>query len=133
MAPSFYDPSSPDEQEVALPSVPLIALSSNAYLQPPLTRRGTGPGMIVFLPPSSAFKPNTEKTLDPKPVQKWAEEGFAVVGVTSGEGWSVEEALTKGIESLLGLKELDTRDKFAVYGELDVLIIKIVKQFRPSI
>lgn len=115
---SFYDPNSPDEQEVALPSAALVTLSSNAYLQPPLTRRGTGPGMIVFLPPSSAFKLNAEKTLDPEPVQKWAEEGFAVVGVTRGEGWSVNEALTKGIESLLALKELDTKDKFAVYGKL---------------
>lgn len=117
MAPLCYDPDSLDELEVALPSSPLITLSSNAYLQPPLTRRGTGPGMIAFLPPSSAYKPNIENTLDPEPVQKWAEEGFAVVGVTSGEGWSIEEALTKGVEALLSLEELDTRDKFAVYGE----------------
>ncbi|KAF8826435.1 hypothetical protein HHX47_DHR5000156 [Lentinula edodes] len=115
MAPLCYDPDSLDELEVALPSSPLITLSSNAYLQPPLTRRGTGPGMIAFLPPSSAYKPNIENTLDPEPVQKWAEEGFAVVGVTSGEGWSIEEALTKGVEALLSLEELDTRDKFAVY------------------
>ncbi|KAJ4492812.1 hypothetical protein C8J55DRAFT_215660 [Lentinula edodes] len=115
MAPLCYDPDSLDELEVALPSSPLITLSSNACLQPPLTRRGTGPGMIAFLPPSSAYKPNIENTLDPEPVQKWAEEGFAVVGVTSGEGWSIEEALTKGVEALLSLEELDTRDKFAVY------------------
>ncbi|KAJ3809407.1 NTF2-like protein [Lentinula aff. lateritia] len=115
MAPLCYDPDSPDELEVALPSSPLITLSNNAYLQPPLTRRGTGPGMIAFLPPSSAYKPNIGKPLDPEPVQKWAEEGFAVVGVTSGEGWSIEEALTKGVDALLSLEELDTRDKFAVY------------------
>ncbi|KAJ3790660.1 hypothetical protein GGU10DRAFT_391918 [Lentinula aff. detonsa] len=124
MRPSFYDPDSPDEQEVALPSASRITLSSNTYLQPPLTRRGTGPGMIAFLPPPSVYKVNTEKTLDPEPVQKWAEEGFAVLGVTcgGGEGWSIEEVLTKGIEALLSLKELDTRDKFALYVyELDVL------------
>ncbi|KIK65649.1 hypothetical protein GYMLUDRAFT_158931 [Collybiopsis luxurians FD-317 M1] len=119
MAPLSYDPNSPEEQNVALPSAPLTALSYNACLQPPLTRRGTGPGMIIFLPPASAFQPNTEKTLDPEPVQKWAEEGFAVVGVTTGDdGWSVEEALVKALEALLSLKELDVRDKFAVYGEL---------------
>ncbi|KAF9076575.1 hypothetical protein BDP27DRAFT_1313561 [Rhodocollybia butyracea] len=137
MVPSFYDPTSPNEQEVALPSAPRITLSNNVYLQPPLTRRGTGPGMIAFLPPSSAFNINTdlEKTLDPEPIQKWAEEGFAVVGVTSGGGWSIEEALTKGIEALLALKELDTKDKFAVYVyDPQVLqqVIERIQKFEDS-
>ncbi|KAE9400873.1 NTF2-like protein [Gymnopus androsaceus JB14] len=126
MGPLIYDPSSLNEQEVALPSAPLITLSSNAC---------TGPGMIAFLPPSSAFKPNTQKTLDPEPVQKWAEEGFAVVSVTSGEGWSVKEALTKGIESLLALKELDTRDRFAIYvydPEVLSSVISHIQQLQDS-
>ncbi|KAK0446529.1 uncharacterized protein EV420DRAFT_1569793 [Desarmillaria tabescens] len=115
--PAFYDPDSSNEKYVPLPSAPLVTLSENAVLQPPLTRRGTGPGMIIFLPSASAFKASTEadKTLDPEPVQKWAEEGFAVVGVTpSTSGWSVEESLAKGVDALLDLKELDVKDKFAV-------------------
>ncbi|KAF5393980.1 hypothetical protein D9757_000337 [Collybiopsis confluens] len=115
MAPSSYDPNSAEEQAVSLPSAPLVALSSNAYLQPPLTRRGSGPGMILFLPPVSAYNPNIATTLDPEPIQKWAEEGFAVFGITGDEGWSVEDALTKGIDALLALEELDTKDKFAIY------------------
>jgi carboxymethylenebutenolidase len=121
MPPQFYDPDSPDEQEVALPSAPLINLSANAVLQPPLTCRGTGPGLIAFLPsPSSYTSHKANKPLDPEPVQKWAEEGFAVIGViNTGEesGWSVDTALTKSVEALLNLKELDTRDKFAVYSK----------------
>ncbi|SJL03207.1 related to dienelactone hydrolase and related enzymes [Armillaria ostoyae] len=115
--PASYDPDSPNEKYVPLPSAPLVTLSENAVLQPPLTRRGTGPGMIIFLPPASAFETSTEgdKTLDPEPVQKWAEEGFAIVGVTpSASGWSVEESLAKGVDALLDLKELDIKDKFAV-------------------
>ncbi|KAG7450929.1 uncharacterized protein BT62DRAFT_928212 [Guyanagaster necrorhizus] len=115
--PAFYDPDSPNEKFTPLPWAPLVTLSENAVLQPPLTRRGTGPGMIIFLPPVSAFEISTEvdKTLDPEPVQKWAEEGFAVVGVTpSALGWSIEESLAKGVDALLNLKELDIRDKFAV-------------------
>ncbi|KAJ4472130.1 hypothetical protein J3R30DRAFT_3298956 [Lentinula aciculospora] len=130
MAPSFYDCNAPDEQEVSLPSAPLITLSNNAYLQPPLTRRGTGPGMIAFLPPSSAYKPNTEKTLDPEPVQKWAEEGFAVVGVYNGKGWTIEEALKKGIEALLSLEELDTRDKFAIYVYDPNILPQVISQIQ---
>jgi len=123
MAPQSYDPDSPDEQDVALPSAPLITLSENVVLQPPLTRRGTGPGLITFLPSSSFAARTGKKPLDPEPVQKWAEEGFAVLGVTStGSGWSVEDAFTKGIQALLDLKELDTKDKFAVYGEANPVI-----------
>lgn len=117
MAPSHYDPNSPYEQLVTLPSAPLIHLSSNAVLQPPLTRRGTGPGLIVFLPPDGAFKPSNraEKPLDPIPIEKWAEEGFAVCGITvSDVGWSVSEGLKQGLDALLALKELDTRDKFGI-------------------
>lgn len=121
MAPTHYDPSSPDEQVVALPSAPLVALAANAVLQPPLSRRGTGPGLIALLPPATAFTARTrvEKALDPEPVQKWAEEGFAVVGVTTSKsGWSVSDAFKKGIDALLELKELDTKDKFAVVGKI---------------
>ncbi|KAK1227944.1 hypothetical protein PQX77_009046 [Marasmius sp. AFHP31] len=123
MAPSVYDPNSPDEQEVALPSAPLVELSENTFLQPPLTRRGSGPGMIIFLPPEGSYprRSDPNKLLDPKPIQKWAEEGFAVIGATipaksediKGH-WTVKDVLSKGLEALLSLKELDVKDKFAV-------------------
>ncbi|KAJ7162634.1 NTF2-like protein [Mycena crocata] len=115
--PSFYDPNAPAEQPVALPSAPLLTLREGLVLQPPLTRRGTGPGLIAFVPPDSALnlsiKSGDDKPLDPVPVQKWAEEGFAVFGITTGHG-SVTENLKTAVDALLNLKELDTRDKFAV-------------------
>ncbi|KIY64242.1 hypothetical protein CYLTODRAFT_493288 [Cylindrobasidium torrendii FP15055 ss-10] len=122
MAPSVYDPQSPDEQVVPLPSAPLQHIAPNVVLQPPLTRRGTGPGLIAFLPPPTALSPSTrpKKPLDPEPVFKCAEEGFAVVGMTASEaaaeGWSIAESLSKAIDALLEVKELDTKDKFAVTG-----------------
>lgn len=83
--PLTYDPNSPDEQPVLLPSAPLMTIAEGIVLQPPLTRRGTGPGLIAFLPPDGALKisPRSghDKPLDPVPVVKWAEEGFAVIGV----------------------------------------------------
>lgn len=114
-----YDPNSPAEQAVALPSAPKISLSDNAVFQAPLTRRGTGPGMIMFLPASADLNQG-DNGLDPEPIQKWAEEGFAVVGVTlsSPSGWSLEEALKKGVDVLLTAKELDVKHKFAVIGTI---------------
>ncbi|KAJ7265855.1 hypothetical protein B0H12DRAFT_173017 [Mycena haematopus] len=115
--PQFYDPKSPDEQLVTLPSAPQITLAEGLVLQPPLTRRGTGPGLIAFIPLDSTLnlssRSGDDKPLDPEPVQKWAEEGFAVVGITVGPE-SVHVNLKKAIDGLLNLPELDTRDKFAV-------------------
>lgn len=129
-APALYDPTSPWEQVVPLPSAPLIVLAANTVLQPPLTHRSTGPGLIAFLPPPSALESAHSsgepkpKPIDPEPVQKWAEEGFAVVGATiggeldGGEAWSVKDVLEKGVDALLVRQELDTKDKFAVLGML---------------
>ncbi|KAJ7047783.1 NTF2-like protein [Mycena alexandri] len=115
--PQSYDPDSENEKPVALPSAPLIAWADGIVLQPPLTRRGTGPGLIVFLPPDSALnlssKSGDDKPLDPEPVQKWAEEGFAVVGIITGHG-PVAANLEAAVDALLKLKELDIRDKFAI-------------------
>jgi carboxymethylenebutenolidase len=117
MPPTSYDPNAPEEQEVPLPSAPLVQLSKNVVLQPPLTRRGTGPGMFAFLPADDSLGPRKSKSLDPEPIQKWAEEGFAVVGITGANtNADVDGALSKGLEALLALKELDIKDKFAVYG-----------------
>lgn len=71
-----YDPNSPDEAEVPLPNAarePIVGFkgAGSLSLQPPLTRRGHGPGLIVFVP---ALDGKTRaETLDPEPVQKWAE------------------------------------------------------------
>ncbi|KAH8733006.1 hypothetical protein GQ44DRAFT_745239 [Phaeosphaeriaceae sp. PMI808] len=53
-------------------------ISPHITLQPPLSRRGTGPGLILVLD-HYALTEQSEKHLDPPPLQKWAEEGFAVV------------------------------------------------------
>jgi carboxymethylenebutenolidase len=75
--------------------------------------------MIMFLPASADLNQG-DNGLDPEPIQKWAEEGFAVVGVTlsSPSGWSLEEALKKGVDVLLTAKELDVKHKFAVIGTI---------------
>ncbi|KAG6852446.1 hypothetical protein C0991_011893 [Blastosporella zonata] len=116
---NHYDPNAPSEQPVPLPSAPLLVLSETEVLQAPLTRRGTGPGIVLVLPPYGALdiRKGGAKPLDPEPVQKWAEEGFAVAAITpnaSDSGWSFEQSFKRSTEALMGLKELDTHDKYAV-------------------
>jgi carboxymethylenebutenolidase len=106
---------------MALPSAPLVTLAPNASVQPPLSRRGHGPGIIVVdagLPESTV-----EKSLDPVSQKKWAEEGYAVARVmvskssTAADAWDINLALEKSVEALVKLDTCDTKDKFALIGE----------------
>lgn len=53
-------------------------VSEQITLQAPLSRRGKGPGLVLIID-HYANTGKSEKHLDPPPLQKWAEEGFAVV------------------------------------------------------
>lgn len=106
-----------------LPSAPPITLSPNAILQPPLSRRGHGPGLILLTPFTTESIKN--ETLDPLPLQKWAEEGYAVVEVrvkheaeSEGGLWSVGEAVEKGVTALKACDTCDDKGNFGVIGEL---------------
>ncbi|KAI0968461.1 hypothetical protein F4678DRAFT_464528 [Xylaria arbuscula] len=121
-----------EETPVPLPSAPIIQLTSNVTLQPPLTRRGYGPGLLIItpgdpLPPSvpqeSSNEPDNRKikTLDPSPQKKWAEEGYAVVKISfnRNEGEDIATALEQAIEALEKLETCNVKDRFGliVYGE----------------
>lgn len=116
-------------EQVPLPSAPLRPLSPNATLQPPLSRRGHGPGLVVIDPGHVLReKPDAEsETLDPAPQYKWAEEGFAVVRISvggrlsegEGEAWGAKD-LGRAVEVLGGLGECDVKDKFGLLGEFEL-------------
>jgi carboxymethylenebutenolidase len=118
--PTSYDPESLDEQPIPLPNAALIQISSNIVLQPPLSRRGTGPGIVIFLPDPVHLvlaDQNASKPLDPDPITKWAEEGFAVVAIASSdEVPSVTLVLKEALAALQALEQVDIKQKFAVVG-----------------
>ncbi|KAI8627265.1 hypothetical protein F5Y19DRAFT_183634 [Xylariaceae sp. FL1651] len=126
-----------EEVPVPLPSAPLIQLAPNATLQPPLTRRGYGPGLIITMPGNSHFTSNTHEhgeteksanggpgTLDPPPQKKWAEEGYAVVQIESrnesqsNKEWDIATALGLAIEALDKLEACEAKIGFGliIYG-----------------
>ncbi|KAK5625218.1 hypothetical protein RRF57_000934 [Xylaria bambusicola] len=125
-----------EETPVPLPSAPTIQLAGHATLQPPLTRRGYGPGLVVITPgdppsPSESMPKDGQegslktKTLDPMPQKKWAEEGYAVVQLTpedgkqGDDGWDIATALNQAIETLEKLETCNVKDRFGliVYGK----------------
>ena len=115
--PTSYDSNSPEEALVALPSAPLVTLSPTLTYQPPLTRHGAGPGLLIFSPNLTAL-PIPSSTLDPVPQQKWAEEGYGVVWCDSQNSATadIKPTLQKAIKELQARKEINIKDKFAVIG-----------------
>ena len=120
VAPEFYDANSPNELGAPpLPNPATAQITDRAVLQPPLSRRGAGPGLIVIVPDAAqigSFENDSEKPLDPEPVQKWAEEGYAVAGITVAAG---EEADLMGdiaacVAALKDHSSVDTKEKFAI-------------------
>ncbi|OJD26828.1 hypothetical protein ACJ73_01797 [Blastomyces percursus] len=93
-------------------------------LQPPLSRRGHGPGLLLLVSSNIALD-KTKETLDPPPLQKWAEEGYAVVEVrvsaretadadATASGFSALGSIQLGLEALKGLAECDVMDRFGI-------------------
>lgn len=105
-------------------SAELAALPENALVQLPLSRRGRGPGLLIFLPGDYTPKKknaNETTTLDPEPLQKWAEEGFAVVQLTIGADDDPQETYLNTMDAvrfLLRLPECAEFDKVGVVGIL---------------
>lgn len=94
-----------------LASRPPQAISSHLTLQAPLSRRGNGPGLILVVD-HYALLDASEKSLDPPPLTKWAEEGFAVIqvlvpGKVDDGG---EFPLEKAIECLKGCEGCDMQE-----------------------
>ncbi|KAB8234345.1 uncharacterized protein BDW43DRAFT_299703 [Aspergillus alliaceus] len=93
-----------------LPSAPSVSLGDKVLLQPPLSRCGHGPGLIIIRPYSYAECQGKNGSLDPEPVQKWAEESFAIVQITvdavaGADESGVLEFVKRGIAGLESLKE----------------------------
>ena len=103
------------EETIPLPSAKPIKVSTSITIQPPLTRRGQGPGLALVVP-SGIDLNGSDTTLDPPPLQKWAEEGYAVAQITLAEGQSDKfgSNFEEAIDALSKLKECDSAEKIGL-------------------
>lgn len=125
-------------QAAPLPSAPVVNLGSNIVLQPPLSRCGRGPGLIILRPSGFADCQQRNDSLDPEPLQKWAEESYAVVQITldsqlSGDKTRVSELVTAGIDALVSLAECETEHKFGLLGRLCLIRYVLEAVAKPVI
>jgi len=101
------------DKPLLLPSAPAIKVAPSVKVQPPLSRAGKGPGLIILIDEESAAKVSTD-SIDPPPLQKWAEESFVVGQIDLNKlEESFEETLT---DTLLFIKKLDTFDGSEKFG-----------------
>lgn len=99
-----------------LPNAPCVTITPGISIQPPLSRRGTGPGLIVVVP-SDVDLGSHEKTLDPPPRQKWAEESYAVAQIVSDkEGVDIAEKVAVAIGELGRLRGCDDVRRIGLMG-----------------
>ncbi|OAA79814.1 LEA domain protein [Akanthomyces lecanii RCEF 1005] len=99
-----------------LPSAPLQKLQTGISLQPPLTRRGLGPGLLILTTADEYDEDGTHRDDAPTPVLKWAEEGYTVVQTSAAAigSSSAEQILSLAMEALQGCDACQPKDKVGV-------------------
>lgn len=94
------------DMALLLPSATPKRISKNITIQEPLSRLGRGPGLILLVD-SNIELSGTSESLDPPPLQKWAEEGYVVAQVSfSREDWAMPDLA----EAIGAIRKLDTYD-----------------------
>lgn len=98
-----------------------VDLSPHITIQPPISRCGHGPGLILIRPLCYATCQQQNKTLDPEPLKKWAEESFTVAQITVDEKSAIDipslrELLQEAERGLTERLECDTKEKVGLIG-----------------
>ena len=106
--------------ESSLSSAP-VNLSPYVTIHPPLSRCGHGPGLILIRPVCYVTCQQQNKTLDPEPLKKWAEESFTVAQITVDEKSGINisslwELLQEAECGLAERPECDTKEKVGLIG-----------------
>jgi carboxymethylenebutenolidase len=109
-----------------LPNAEPVKLTHNLTIHAPLSRQGHGPGIIIIRADTTASEKNERVTLDPEPLQKWAEESYTVAQVTvSLDHRTVKEELRQAIDALGKHENCDKKTGYGVIGpEADDIVVK---------
>ncbi|KAH0141462.1 hypothetical protein KCU82_g16309, partial [Aureobasidium melanogenum] len=106
------------DKPLSLPSAPAINVSTALTVQPPLSRAGKGPALILLIDQEAAKNASTD-SIDPPPMQKWAEESFVVAQVDLSKlQKSFEDSLSDTISFIRDLPSFDGNEKFGVIAYL---------------
>ncbi|KAK0620664.1 carboxymethylenebutenolidase [Immersiella caudata] len=109
----------------SLPNAAPLQVTPKITIQPPLSRRGTGPGLVLIVS-SDLNLSSHEKTLDPPPLQKWAEESYAVAQIAIGRDASgLSGQIGVALAELQKLPECEGADKVGAIAHDSVITPKV--------
>ncbi|KAI1766712.1 hypothetical protein GGR53DRAFT_484817 [Hypoxylon sp. FL1150] len=93
----------------------MAQVNENITTTSPFSRRGHGPGLLLLVDAELDLRKH-EKTLDPPPLYKWAEEGFAVaqLRLTESAEDAIRDDLRLALSELSKLPSCDQKDKIGV-------------------
>lgn len=99
-----------------LPSPDLTQVAPGVSLLRPLSRRGSGPGIIILTADYEDSLAIREGV--PSPLVKWAEEGYTVVEVQARALVAAEAQVVKSaVDALAGCEKCEPKDKVGLVGE----------------
>lgn len=118
--------STSDSSVTFLPNAPPVEVAPGITVQPPLSRRGTGPPLVVLVD-GGVDLGRHEKTVDPPPLLKWAEEGFAVAQIVREEDDSaIQSRLQLAVEQLTRLSECEAKNGVALLSKCPTRISRCI-------
>ncbi|KAF5981658.1 carboxymethylenebutenolidase [Fusarium coicis] len=99
-----------------LPATRLHIPTASLTILEPLSRRGSGPGLIILVPETGTATSNTLR-IDgcvPSPLMKWAEEGYTVAEITEAGLANPGEALRLALKELEATKSTEPKNVVGV-------------------
>lgn len=100
-----------------LPSPELTEVAPGVSLLRPLSRRGSGPGIVILT--SDYEDPLAINEGVPSPLVKWAEEGYTVVQIQAralGAASLARQLIRSAVEALEGCEKCEPKDKVGLVG-----------------
>lgn len=103
-----------------LPSAKLQFLKPGFSLQPPLTRLGSGPGLILLTTPDIYDEQLKQRDDAPTAVLKWAEEGYTVAQISASaiNTSNIKSVLSEAITAFDKCEACQPKDKIGLIGKV---------------
>ncbi|KAF9763208.1 hypothetical protein IL306_003216 [Fusarium sp. DS 682] len=109
-----------------LPATRLRQPGANLTILEPLSRRGSGPGLIILVPETGKATGTTLR-IDgcvPSPLMKWAEEGYTVAEITEAGLADPEIAINQALKELESTRSAEPKNVVGIvcaviFGDLE--------------
>ncbi|KAL2827284.1 hypothetical protein BJY01DRAFT_255739 [Aspergillus pseudoustus] len=98
-----------------LPDAKPVKLTANLTIHAPLSRQGHGPGVVIIRSAVDPTAKNEKETLDPEPMQKWAEESFVVAQIQVAEDHAtIKEDLLQALGALTAHEACSQKSEYGI-------------------